>query len=174
MMLLRKSLKDIDSLKGEIYRIVSKQNQSGRYDFSSYGLLIKQLVESLNQFNPKWLELPVVARVARVKIKLEENWNPLSSKTTILTYREEFVLPDTKHDLELVVEMLNYMREQKKLRRAKNPLFIQPDEISLAYKQGKFSWPCDGIESQMVVIFQKGSMMHVGFVLGNEYFILDS
>lgn len=173
-MLLRKSLKDIDSVKKEIYRIVNKQKVSGRYDFSSYRLLmIKQLVESLCQFNPEWSELPVVARIARVKIKLEK-WNLLSSKTTIVTYREDLVLPDTKHDLELVVEMLNYMRKQKKLRGAKNPLFIQPDEIFMAYKQGKFSWPCDHIESQMVVIFQKGLMMHVGFVLGNEYFILDN
>jgi hypothetical protein len=173
-MLSRKSLKDIDSVKKEIYRIVNKQKIRGRYDFSSYRLLmIKQLVESLCQFNPEWLELPVVARIARVKIKLEK-YNLLSSKTTIVTYREDLVLPDTKHDLELVVEMLNYMRKQKKLRGANNPLFIQPDEIFMAFKQGKFSWPCDYIESQMVVIFQKGSMMHVGFVLGNEYFILDN
>jgi len=172
-MLLRKSLKDIDSVKKEIYRIVNKQNMSGKYDFSSYRLLIKELVESLCQFNPEWSESPVVIRVARVKINLEKS-NPLSSKTTIVTYREDLVLPDTKHDLELIVEMLNYMREQKKLRRAKNPLFVQPDEISMAYKQGKFSWPCGDIESQMVVIFQKGSMMHVGFVLGNEFFILDT
>ncbi len=137
-------------------------------------MLIRELVESLCQFNPEWAILPVVVRIARVKIKLGKESNLPSCSTTIVTYREDLVLPDTKHDLELVVDVLNYMREQKKLRRAKNPLFIQPDDIFLAHKQGKFSWPCDVIENQMVVIFQKGSVMHVGFVLGNEYFILDS
>lgn len=174
VMLFRKSLKDIDSVKKEIYRIVNKQNVSDRYNLSSYRILIKELVESLCEFSPEWTILPVVVRIARVRIKLGEKSNLPSYKAKIVTYREDLVLPDTKHDLVLVVDMLNYMREQKKLRRAKNPLFIQPDEIFLAHKQGKFSWPSDDIESQLAIIFQKGSVMHVGFVLGNEYFIFDN
>ena len=36
-----------------------------------------------------------------------------SSSDDVITYQENVVLPDTKHDLELVISMLNYMRERK-------------------------------------------------------------
>ncbi|HEX2124385.1 MAG TPA: hypothetical protein VHF44_02155, partial [Nitrososphaeraceae archaeon] len=72
----------------------------------------------------------------------------------------------------LVTKMLNYMREQKKLKRTDMPLFIHPDEILLAYREGKISFSADEIQTQMTIIFQKGSIMYVGFVFGRDYVVL--
>ena len=92
----------------------------------------------------------------------------------VITYQENVVLPDTKHDLELVISMLNYMREQKKLRRADMPLFIHPDEILFAQREGKISFSGGDIQTQMAIVFQKGSIRLIGFVYGRDYVILNN
>jgi hypothetical protein len=83
-------------------------------------------------------------------------------------------LPNTKHDLELVIKMLNYMREQKQLAAVKMPLFVQPDEISLAHREGRISYEGGSIISQIAVILQKGAVMYAGFVFGRKYVILQN
>ena len=88
------------------------------------------------------------------------------------SYSEEITLPDTKHDLELVLNMLNYMREQKQLQAVKMPLFMQPDEISLNRREGKIDG--DEIISQMSVVLQNGAIIYVGFVFGRNYVILQN
>jgi hypothetical protein len=64
------------------------------------------------------------------------------------------------------------MREQKKLKRANMPLFIHPDEMLIAYREGKISFSGGDIQTQMAIVFQKGSIMHIGFVHGRDYVIL--
>jgi len=64
------------------------------------------------------------------------------------------------------------LREQKKLSAVKMPLFIQPDEVSLAHKEGKFSHEGGKISSQISVVLQKGAIMYAGFVFGRDYVIL--
>jgi hypothetical protein len=108
-----------------------------------------------------WRKLPVVARVAM-----------LDRGGEVVPYNEDVILPNTKHDLELVIKMLNYMREQKNLKTVKMPLFIQPDEIALAHKEGRFSYDGGNIQSQLSVVMQKGAIMYVGFVFGRNYAIL--
>jgi hypothetical protein len=54
------------------------------------------------------------------------------------------------------------------------PLFIHPDEIVLAHREGKIPLLGGDIEAQLAIIFQKGSIMHIGFVHGRDYVILDN
>ena len=83
-------------------------------------------------------------------------------------------MPDVKHDLDLVLKMLNFMREQKGFGKVKMPLFIQPDELYHAYTRGKFSYEIKNIVSQLAVVFQKGWVNYVGFVFDFKFAILEA
>ena len=181
MLFSRKYLKDLNSVRNEVERIIAKQRSGSPYDVSPFKPRIEELLDSISDFNLDWNNLPVVFRIARiVKSSSTTQQHDVSSNDNdtdsggegIITYQENIVLPDTKHDLELVTKMLNYMREQKKLKRTDMPLFIHPDEILLAYREGKISFSADEIQTQMTIIFQKGSIMYVGFVFGRDYVIL--
>jgi hypothetical protein len=175
----RKSLKDLNSVKKEVERIIAKQKSSSPYDLSPFKITIEELLNSISGFNDDWNRLPVVFRIARIaKISSDQKYdfggNKKNNSLGVNTYQENIVLPDTKHNLELVIKMLNHMREQKKLKRADMPLFIHPDEILLAHREGKIPFLGMDIETQMAIVFQKGSIMHVGFVYGRDYVILDN
>jgi hypothetical protein len=175
----RKSLKDLNSVKKEVERIIAKQKSSSPYDLSPFKITIEELLNSISGFNDDWNQLPVVFRIARIaKISSDQKYdfggNKKNNSLGVNTYQENIVLPDTKHNLELVIKMLNHMREQKKLKSAHMPLFIHPDEILLAHREGKISFLGGDIETQMAIVFQKGSIMHVGFVYGRDYVILDN
>jgi hypothetical protein len=175
----RKSLKDLNSVKKEVERIIAKQKSSSPYDLSPFKITIEELLNSISGFNDDWNQLPVVFRIARIaKISSDQKYdfggNKKNYSLGVNTYQENIVLPDTKHNLELVIKMLNHMREQKKLKSAHMPLFIHPDEILLAHREGKISFLGGDIETQMAIVFQKGSIMHVGFVYGRDYVILDN
>jgi hypothetical protein len=182
LLFFRKYLKDLNSVRNEVERIIAKQKSGSPYDVSPFKPSVEELLDSISDFNPDWNNLPVVFRTARiVKSSSTEqynaavnNYNNTSSGGDIITYQENIVLPDTKHDLELVIKMLNYMREQKKLKRTNMPIFIHPDEILIAYREGKISFSASDIQRQMTIIFQKGSIMHVGFVFGRDYVILNN
>ena len=173
-------MKDLDSLKNEVGRIIAKQKSGSPYDLSPFKITIEELLNSITGFNPDWNKLPVVFRIARmVKISSTQSSFDFSGKNNdssdgVITYQENVMLPDTKHDIELVISMLNYMREQKKLKRADMPLFIHPDEILFAHREGKISFSGGDIQTQMAIIFQKGSIMHIGFVYGRDYVILNN
>ena len=173
-----KDLKDLDSVKNEVERIIGKQKSGSPYDLSPFKITIKELLNSISEFSPDWNKLPVVFRIARiVKIGSTQPYDVRGNKDNnsdgVITYQENVVLPDTKHDLELVIKMLNYMREQKKLKRANMPLFIHPDEILFAHREGKISFSGGDIQTQMAIVFQKGSIMLIGFVYGRDYVILN-
>jgi hypothetical protein len=140
------------------------------------------LLNSISEFNVDWNKLPVVFRIARIAksrtteqydVSVVNNSNNAYSEG-VITYQENIVLPDIKHDLELVIKMLNYLREQKKLKRTNIPLFIHPDELLLAHREGKITSQACDIQTQMIIIFQKGSITHVGFVFGRDYVILNN
>jgi hypothetical protein len=176
----RKSLKDLNSVKKEVERIIAKQKASSPYDLSPFKITIEELLNSISGFNADWNQLPVVFRIARItKISSDQKYDfggyKKNNSSGVNTYQENIVLPDTKHNLELVIKMLNHMREQKKLKSADMPLFIHPDEILLAHREGKIPFLGGGdIETQMAIVFQKGSIMHVGFVHDRYYVILDN
>jgi hypothetical protein len=181
--LFRKYLRDIEYVKTEVRRIIAKQKAGSPYDLSAFKVTIEQFLDSMSEFNPEWNNLPIVFRIARIAKKSTQHYdlsagdnnnNDSSSGEDVVTYQENIVLPDTNHDLDLVIKMLNYMREQKKLKRANMPLFILPDELLTAYRQGKISFSGGAIQAQIAIIFQKGSIMHIGFVFGRDYVILDN
>jgi hypothetical protein len=91
---------------------------------------------------------------------------------SVVSYAEDIVLPNTKHDLELVIRMLNHLREKKQLKVVRMPLFIQPDEISIARSEGRISFEGGRIISQIALVLQKGAIMYAGFVFGREFVIL--
>jgi hypothetical protein len=179
LFLVKKYLKNLDSVKKEVERIIAKQKSGSPYDLSPFRITIQELMNSISEFSPDWNKLPVVFRIARIsRISSTRQYdfndkNENNSNLGVNIYQENVVLPDTKHNLELVTKMLNYMREQKKLKRADMPLFIHPDEISLAHREGKISFFGGDIQAQMAIVFQRGSIIHVGFVFGREYVVLD-
>jgi hypothetical protein len=181
LLFFRKYLKDLDSVRNEVQRIIAKQKSGSPYDVSPFKAVTEELLDSISDFNLDWNSLPVVFRIARIvksntrhQYDLSANNANDSGSEGIITYQENIVLPDTKHDLELVIKMLNYMRQQKKLKRTNMPLFIHPDEILIAYREGKIPSSSTDIQTQMAIVFQKGSIMYIGFVFGRDYVILDN
>ena len=179
LLFFRKYLKDLNSVKTEVERIISKQKSGSPYDLSPFKVTIEELLNSISGFNPDWNRLPVVFRIARIiktgsTQQYDFSGNKDYNSNGVITYQENVVLPDTKHDLELIIKMLNYMREQKKLKRANMPLFIHPDEILFAHREGKISFSGGDIQTQMAIVFQKGSIMLIGFVYGRDYVILNN
>jgi hypothetical protein len=176
----RKYLRDLESVKTEVRRIIAKQKAGSPYDVSPFKGTIEEFLDSISEFNPEWNKLPVVFRIARIVKKSTQRYelgadnNKSISVEDVVTYQENIVLPDTSHDLDLVIKMLNYMREKKKLKRANMPLFIQPDELLIAYREGKISFSGSEIQAQIVIVFQKGSIMHIGFVFARDYVILEN
>jgi hypothetical protein len=69
--------------------------------------------------------------------------------------------------------MLNHIREKNNLEKVKMPLFVQPDELFLAYKQGRFDHEIRNIQSQLAVVFQNSSINYIGLVFGFRYVILE-
>jgi len=153
-------LKSTDEVRNGIRKIVGRQKKGSSDDLTAFKGEIEQLL-SLLEFKPEWRKMPIVARAARI----ERSGTPES-------YVEDVVLPDTKHDLDLVIKMLNYMRGERKLQSVKMPLFLQPDEISFARKEGKINFDGGEIISQISVVLQKGSILFVGFVFGRNFVIL--
>ena len=158
-------LKNTDEVRNEIRKIVARQKKGSDDDLTAFSGEVEELL-SLLEFKPEWKKLPVVARVARIE--------GAEAPGKVTPYSEDVVLPNTKHDLLLVVKMLNYLREQKQLQAVKQPLFMQPDEISLARKEGKISFEGGRIISQVSVVLQKGAIMYTGFVFGRNYVILQN
>ncbi len=160
-----KPLKSNDEVRGEIRKIVARQKRGGADDLSAFQGEIEELL-SLLEFKPEWKKQPVVARAARIE--------GAEAPGRVTPYSQDVLLPDTKHDLGLVTKMLNYMRGQKQLQAVKQPLFVQPDEISLARKEGRINFEGGRIMSQVSVVLQKGAIMYVGFVFGRNYVILQN
>jgi hypothetical protein len=178
-LLFHKFLKDLDSVRNEVERLIAKQKLGSPYDLSPFKDKIE--LDSISEFNRDWNKSQVVFRIARIVKSSTTQRDDLSANCAnntdsegVITYQENIVLPDAKHDLELVIKMLNYLREQKKLKRTNIPLFIHPDELLLAHREGKITFRISEIQTQMMIIFQKGSITHVGFVFGRDYVILNN
>jgi hypothetical protein len=159
----KKKLSDIEEVKGQILKIILKQDRDSQFSLIPSMREVQELLSEFSEFNPKWKKFPVLFRIARIKI---------SDHIGTTSFQENVELPDVKHDLDLIIKMLNHMRQQKNLKIVKMPLFINPDEIYLAHKEGRFPFEETEIMSQIVVIFQKGEIMYVGLVFGRNYVLL--
>lgn len=160
-----KPLKSTEEVRNEVRNVVARQKKRSADDLTAFKGEIEELLLIL-QFKPEWKRLPVVARAVRIE--------GAEIQGKITPYSQDIVLPNTKHDLGLVVKMLNYMREQKTLPAVKQPLFVQPDEISRERKEGKINFDGGRILSQVSIVLQKGAIMYVGFVFGRNYVILQN
>lgn len=127
--------------------------------------VVQNLVSEITEFNDSWTKVPNIYRIA---------WLSNTDGDTVknIKFRDNIELPNVDHDLELVMKMLNHMREEKKLKVSNMPLFIHPDEISIAQKEGRLPNGNISIISQIAVVFQKARVKYVGIVIDRNYLLL--
>lgn len=152
-------------IKKEIMNIVNKNKKDIPADYTQFLAKVEEILLHFPEYDPEWGNRTVF-RLAKVQA-----FNPIYEDTV---YFENVPLPDVKHDLELVLKMLNYLREQKGFEKVKMPLFIQPDELFHAHTRGRFGYEAKNIVSQLVVVFQKGMVDYVGFVFDFNFAIFEA
>ncbi len=152
-------------IKEEIIKIVNKNKKDIPTDYTLFLDKVEEILFHFPEYDPEWGNRTVF-RLAKTQAL-----NPICEDAV---YFENIPLPDVRHDLDLVLKMLNYIREQKGFAKVKMPLFIQPDELYHAYAQGKFRYEIKNILSQLVLVFQKGLIDYVGFVFDFKFAILEA
>lgn len=162
-----KQIKNIEDVKEQISKIILKQRRQIEANLKTSVAEIQYLLSEFSEFNDNWTKLPTVYRIAWISF-------PEYETTKNITFKENIELPNVDHDLELVIKLLNHMRERKNLKVSKMPLFIHPDEISIAHKEGRFSYVSTNIISQIAVVFQKRKIKYVGIVIDRNYVLLQN
>jgi hypothetical protein len=162
-----KQIKNIEDVKEQISKIILNQRRQIESNLKTSVAEIQNLVSEISEFNVNWTKLPIVYRIAWIS-------SPEYETTKNITYKENIELPNVDHDLELVIKLLNHMRERKNLKVSKMPLFIHPDEISIAHREGRFPYERTNIISQIAVVFQKGKIKYVGIVIDRNYVLLQN
>ena len=167
-MLLRnkKQIKNINDVKEQIAKLVLNQHRQIETNLNASVMEIQKLLSEISEFNDSWTKLPSVYRIAWISTHDETVKN--------ITFKENIELPNVDHDLDLIIKMLNHRREEKNLKASNTSLFIHPDEISLANKDGKFPYERANIVSQIAVVFQKGRIKYVGLVVDRNYVLLQN
>ena len=167
-MLLRnkKQIKNINDVKEQIAKLVLNQHRQIETNLKTSVTEIQKLLSEISEFNDSWTKLPSVYRIAWISIPDDTVKN--------ITFKENIELPNIDHDLDLIIKMLNHRREEKNLKASNTSLFIHPDEISLANKDGKFPYERANIVSQIAVVFQKGRIKYVGLVVDRNYVLLQN
>jgi hypothetical protein len=163
--LFRSRPQSSSDVKEEIIRIVNKNKKDIPADYTHFIARVEEILTHFPEYDPQWGNRTVF-RLAKVQAL-----NPIYEDKV---YLENIPLPDVKHDLELVLKMLNYLREQNGFEKVRMPLFIQPDELNHAFAQGKIGYKVKNIESQTVIVFQKGLVDYVGFVFDFKFAILEA
>jgi len=167
-MLLRnkKQIKNINDVKEQIAKLVLNQHRQIETNLNASVIEIQKLLSEISEFNDSWTKLHSVYRIAWISIPDDTVKN--------ITFKENIELPNVDHDLDLIIKMLNHRREKKNLKASETSLFIHPDEISLANKDGKFPYERANIVSQIAVVFQKGRIKYVGLVVDRNYVLLQN
>jgi hypothetical protein len=167
-MLLRnkKQIKNNQDVKEQIAKLVLNQHRQIETNLKTSVMEIQKLLSEISEFNDSWTKLPSVYRIAWISIPDDTVKN--------ITFKENIELPNVDHDLDLIIKMLNHRREKKNLKASETSLFIHPDEISLANKDGKFRYERANIISQIAVVFQKGRIKYVGLVVDRNYVLLQN
>ncbi len=139
---------NIEDVKEQITKIISNQRKQIESNLKTTVSEVQNLLSEISEFNDRWMKLPTIYRIA---------WISTSEDDTVenVTFKENIELPNIDHDLELIMKMLNHMREEKNLKVTDMPLFIHPDEIS-----------------QIAIVFQKGRIKYVGLVIDRNYVLL--
>ncbi|MDW0228725.1 MAG: hypothetical protein QOA08_07525 [Nitrososphaeraceae archaeon] len=156
---------NIEDVKEQITKIISSQRKQIESNLKTSVSEVQNLLSEISEFNDRWIKLPTIYRIA---------WIRTSEDDTVenVTFKENIELPNIDHDLELIMKMLNHMREEKNLKVTDMPLFIHPDEISIAQMEDRFPYGNISIISQIAVVFQKGRIKYVGVVIDRNYVLL--
>ena len=161
-----KQIKNIQDVKEQIAKLVLNHHRQIETNLKTSVMEIQKLLSEISEFNDTWTKLPSVYRIAWISTHDETVKN--------ITFKENIELPNVDHDLDLIIKMLNHRREEKNLKPSSTSLFIHPDEISLANKDGKFPYERANIISQIAVVFQKGRIKYVGLVVDRNYVLLQN
>ncbi len=158
---------NIEDVKEQITKIISSQRKQIESNLKTTVSEVQNLLSEISEFNDRWMKLPTIYRIA---------WISTSEDDTVenVTFKENIELPNIDHDLELIMKMLNHMREEKNLKVTDMPLFIHPDEISIAHKEGRFPYGSTNIICQIAVVFQKRKIKYVGIVIDRNYVLLQN
>ncbi|HZA68425.1 MAG TPA: hypothetical protein VE548_01905 [Nitrososphaeraceae archaeon] len=158
-------IKNIEDVKEQIIHMILNHQKQIKSNLETSVSVVQNLVSEITEFNDSWTKVPNIYRIA---------WLSNTDGDTVknIKFRDNIELPNVDHDLELVMKMLNHMREEKKLKVSNMPLFIHPDEISIAQKEGRLPNGNISIISQIAVVFQKASVKYVGMVIDRNYLLL--
>jgi hypothetical protein len=162
-----KQIKNIEDVKEQITKIILNQRKQIETSLKTSVTEIQKFLSEISEFNENWTKLPTIYRIAWVSALDDES-------TKNITFKENIELPNVDHDLELIIKMLNHRREEKNLKASKIPLFIHPDEITIAHREGRFRFARTNIISQIAVVFQKGRIKYVGIVIDRNYVLLQN
>ena len=160
-------IKNIEDAKDQILNIILNQQNQIKSNLKTSVSVVQNLVSQITEFNNSWTKVPNIYRIAWIS-SVDDN------TTKNMKFEDNIELPNLNHDLELIMKMLNHMREQKKLKISDMPLFLHPDEISIAQKQGKLPNGKISIISQIAIVFQKARVKYVGIVIDRNYLILQN
>mgnify|MGYP003576201396 CR=1 FL=1 len=162
LFLKKPQITKIEDVKEQITKIISSQRKQIESNLKTTVSDVQNLLSEISEFNDRWMKLPTIYRIA---------WISTSEDDTV-TFKENIELPNIDHDLELIMKMLNHMREEKNLKVTDMPLFIHPDEISIAQMEDRFPYGNISIISQIAIVFQKGRIKYVGLVIDRNYVLL--
>jgi hypothetical protein len=158
-------IKNIEDVKEQVINMILNQQKQIKSNLETSVSTVQNLVSEITEFNDSWTKVPNIYRIAWIS-------NIDGDTVKNIKFRDNIELPNVDHDLELVMKMLNHMREEKKLKVSNMPLFIHPDEISIAQKEGRLPHGNIIIISQIVVVFQKARVKYVGIVIDRNYLLL--
>jgi hypothetical protein len=158
-------IKNIADVKGQVINMILNQQKQIKSNLKTSVSDVQNLVSEITEFNDSWTKSPSIYRIA---------WISTTTEDTVknIKFKDNIELPNLDHDLELIMKMLNHMREEKKLKVSNMPLFIHPDEISIAQKDGRLPNGNINIISQIAVVFQKARVKYVGIVIDTNYMLL--
>lgn len=158
-------LRNIEDAKEQITNIILSRQKQIKSNLKTSASVVQNLISEITEFYDSWTKVPSIYRIAW--ISSTDGDTPKNIK-----FKDNIELPNVNHDLELIMKMLNHMREEKKLKVSDLPLFLHPDEISIAQKEGRFPHGNISIISQIAVVFQKARVKYVGIVIDKDYLIL--
>ena len=158
-------IKNIEDVKEQIINIILNQQKQIKSNLGTSISVVQNFVSGITEFNDSWTKVPNIYRIAWIN-------NTDGDTVKNIKFKDNIELPNVDHDLELVMKMLNHMRQEKKLKVSNMPLFIHPDEISIAQKEGRLPHGNISIISQIAVVFEKARVKYVGIVIGRNYLLL--
>ena len=158
-------IKNIEDVKEQIINIILNQQKQIKSILGTSISVVQNFVSGITEFNDSWTKVPNIYRIAWIN-------NTDGDTVKNIKFKDNIELPNVDHDLELVMKMLNHMRQEKKLKVSNMPLFIHPDEISIAQKEGRLPHGNISIISQIAVVFEKARVKYVGIVIGRNYLLL--